>query len=634
MQIVITELDSYAVEELIAALKLADDQYFNDEESFLEDSEYDVVKRYAQQLDPSNEYFGRIGSVVRGGKVNLPTPMGSLDQVYTGDTAKWVAKYTLTDDQFVVSDKLDGNSALVVYGRNGKLQAAYSRGDGYQGADITRHILKMPGVPKEINTYGEVVMVRAENIISPANFKRINTGKFSRGGRIYKNPRNMVAGQMNASEVHQEILNIIDTVAYEVVGSTMAKSDQFVFLADAGFKIAAHTIVAAANLNDIFLADLLNIRRRVTEYEIDGIVIDVNSSTTRARIATTDLNPTYSVKFKIADINNNVITTVTHVEYNISKGGYCKPTVHIEPVNLVGVTIRKCTGFNAGFIRDNHIGPGAKVRIQRMGDVIPNIIEVIHPAAGGGQMPEVAGHWSPSGVDFIIDDAHENETVAFEQLKEFFAALEVDYLGEGNLKPMFEAGFRTPEMIIPLTQEDFGSLLGSLAIGKKIFAGMRKAFTNVPIYKLMGAHPSTGRGVGSRKVKKLYEAWNGDMSQCSNIDAIVAVPGFDKKTATKIVGGIDEFNKFLKAIEPHITLSKFEAKKEGHLSGKVFVFTGFRSAELEQKIVDAGGSIGSGVSSKTSYLVTAEPNSTSGKAKKARDAGIAVIGQEELKAMI
>jgi len=630
----ISAIESYTTEELISFLEKADSQYFNDEESFLEDNEYDAIKQYAHTLDPTNAYFGRIGSTVRGGKVDLPSRMGSLDQVYSGDTKKWIKKYGLENDNFVISDKLDGNSVLLVYGRNGKFQSAYTRGDGFQGADITRHALKMPSIPKVIEATGETVMIRAENIISPANFKIVNTGRWSRGGRVYKNPRNMVAGQMNASEVDQMILNMIDCIAYEVIGAPMSKCSQFEFLQDNGFKTAVFDIYPATSMDDLNLAEILGARRRDTKYEIDGIVIDVDSLKTRQRIATEDLNPTYSVKFKIADANNTAVTEVTNVDWNLSKNGYWKPRVQFKAVQLVGVTIQNASGFNAKFIKDNNIGPGAKIRITRSGDVIPFIQEVVSPAPDGAQMPTGAGHWSPSGVDFIIDDAHANETVAFEQLKDFFASMEVDHLGEGNLKPMFEAGFVKPEMIIPMTQEDFGSVLGSLAIGKKIFAGMRKSFTNVPVYKLMGAHPAMGRGVGVRKMKKLYEAFEGDMTKCDNVDAIIAVDGFDKKTATKIVNGYPEFMAFLAAIDPYVTYAKYEAKKQGTLSGKVFVFTGFRSSDLEAQIIERGGAMGSSVSSKTSYLVTAEPNSTSGKAVKARAAGVAVIGVDELKAML
>jgi DNA ligase (NAD+) len=365
---------------VIELLKAADDAFFNDQEPLMEDNQYDALKQYAQKTSPADAYFTGIGSAVRGGKIKLPYKMGSLNQVYQGDYVRWIAKHGLTTDLIVISDKLDGASAMLVYDTDGKLQIAYSRGDGEEGADITRHVSKIHNVPKQItNLTGDTVTIRAENIISPASFSRINTGKFARGGRIYKNPRNMVSGLMNSSENHPEVYTAIDTVAYEIVGSKMAKVDQLEQLAKWGFKVAEYSIGQADYWNDDRLTKLLNDRRAVTEYEIDGIVIDIDAAATRARLATDELNPEYAVKFKVADSSNLAVATVRQVEWNVSKDGYYKPRVQIHPVDLVGVTISNLTGFNAKFIKDNGIGPGAKIEITRAGDVIPQILRCIEP---------------------------------------------------------------------------------------------------------------------------------------------------------------------------------------------------------------------------------------------------------------
>ena len=242
--------------------------------------------------------------------------------------------------------------------------------------------------------------------------------------------------------------------------------------------------------------------------------------------------------------------------------------------------------------------------------------------------------WNPNNVDAILVDVQNNATVKFERLNDFFASIDVPHLGEGNLRKMFDLGFDVPEMIITLTQEDLCSLVDSTSIGKKIFTGMRAKFTNIPLYDLMGSHASLGRGVGKRKMKKLYEAFAGDMSKCTDIAAIVAVDGFAPKTANKIQSGYTEFLKFLADISYIVTIAPYQTKKVGSFTGKTVVFTGFRDAVLEAKVVDVGGKMGTTVSSKTTYLVTAEANSTSGKAVKARELGVTVIGVAELKGML
>lgn len=630
---VVGSFDDIPISTIIGMLIAADNAYFNDEDTFLEDSQYDALKQYAQQTSPADPYFTGVGSAVRGGKVALPHKMGSLNQVYPGDYVKWVASNRIATEQVVLSDKLDGASTLLVYDAPGSFQIGYSRGDGFEGADISRHLRQM-GIPSKIaNATGKSVAIRAENIITPASFTTANTGKLSRGGRIYKNPRNMVSGLMNSSENNPQIYQYIDTVTYEIVGSSLPKSEQLKQLQEWGFRVVKYSLHKAGDLNDEKLTEILVARRAASIYELDGVVLDIDSDVVRARLATDELNPEYAVKYKVADSSNYAIATVKGVEWNLSKDGYYKPRVQIEPVDLVGVTIQNFTGFNAKFIKDNGIGPGAKISVTRSGDVIPFICGCVEPV--DPQMPDDPdAEWTETGVDLILADVANNETVKFERLTNFFSSLDVAHLGDGNLMKIFEMGFDVPEKIIPLAHDDIGNLVGSSSIGKKIHASLRERLTDIFWYQLAGAHHAFGRGVGVRKMKKLWDAFKGDITQLQNFGAVIAVEGFDKKTATKIAAGYEPFMQFVELVKPYVTFKPYEAPKEGVLSGMTLVFTGFRSSEMEKQVVEAGGKMGSTVSSKTTYLVTAEPDSTSGKAKKAREIGVKVVGLDELKAML
>jgi NAD-dependent DNA ligase len=374
----------------------------------------------------------------------------------------------------------------------------------------------------------------------------------------------------------------------------------------------------------------LESRREKSEYELDGLVLDVNSIEERARLVGKELNPGYAVKYKVADASNLAEATVVDVEWNVSKDGYLKPRVKIDPVELVGVTVTYATGFNAKFIKDNGIGPGAIIKITRSGDVIPFILETITPS-NDVEMPD--GNWTETGVDLIVKDVASNETVKYEQLLDFFTTIDVPALKEGNLQTLFEAGFTAPEDIITLTEAELCSLIGK-AIGKKIFVGLREKLTDIPEYKLMGAHPAFGRGVGVRKMKKLWEAFQGDMALCKTPVNILQVEGFEHKTATKIANGYAKYQEFWNCVSMYITFSKYEQPKQGSFSGQTVVFTGFRSKEMEQQIEEQGGKIGSGVSSSTTLLVADDPSSTSGKAGKARQLGIKIISISELQAML
>lgn len=629
---VLSSFEDFPFSQIIEVLQSADDLYSNDGESFLTDEQYDTLKRYAHGLEPGNVYFTGIGSGVRGSKVKLPFKMGSLTQVYEGETEEWIAKYNLDDDQVVVTEKLDGVSVLVVYNEKGKLQIAYSRGDGLEGADVTRHISKMKSVPQTVKN---MTVVRAEAIISKKSFKKVQPLAKSRSGKPYKNARNMMAGVMNASENDEVVYKFIDVVGYEVIRPAgIPKRQQLKLLAENGFITPKFCSAPGKWFNDEKLAGILEEYRDDSNYEIDGLVLDVDNAERRQKINPTKdtLNPEYARKFKIADASNLAIATVKEVQWNVSKDGYLKPRVKIEPVELVGVTVQHATGFNAKFIKDNKIGPGAKIKITRSGDVIPFILGVEKPAKA--QMPTEDAEWTKTGVDLVLKNAGDNKTVKFEQLNDFFASIDAPNLREGNLKKIFDAGFETPEEIIELTQEDFASLLGSQVMGKKVFTGLREKLTNIPLYVLMGSHPAFGRGVGVRKMKKLYEAFEGRMEMCKSVPNITQVEGFDHKTASKVANGWPAFVKFRERTKKYIKVAAYEAKKTGSLSGSSFCFTGFRSKELEAAIEELGGKVSSSVSSKLTYLVAEDKDSTSGKAKKARELGVKVIGPEELRQLV
>lgn len=630
--------EEYTTKEICEVLTLADDLYFNGGDSLLSDFDYDALKRYAQCSDPTNSYFLGVGSSIRGGKVTLPFEMGSLDQTYEGEIVDWIKKWNIEDKIGVVSDKLDGASAMVVYDSTGSFQIAYSRGNGKEGADISRHLSIMPSIKQKIDI-DKPLVVRGENIISKNNFVLAQTLMVNKGSRKYKNARNMVSGLMNSSSNDSEVYQYIDFVAYEIVGSELSKDDQLLLLNQLGFKVVEYSLMVFGNMNDTSLSTFLQDRKKQTAYDIDGLVIEVCDASTRAIINPTraTLNPAFATKYKIADLDNTAIATVVDVEINISKHGYLKPRVQIVPVDLVGVTITWATGFNMRFIIDNQIGPGSQIGITRAGDVVPFIANVIQP------MPiddydswfynkiEEFGTcwWSETFVDLVIADASNNDTVKYQQLIDFFNSIDAPYLGEGNLFKIFEMGFETPESIILLTQEDISSLVGSVIMGKKIFTGLREKLTNIPMYKLMGAHPAFGRGVGRRKMKSLYEAFAGDWHLCADAYNIMPVAGFDTKTADKIATGYPKFKQFVDEINHVIAIQPYVAPIEGKFTNKIIVFTGFRDSTLEKQVELAGGKMGSSVSSKTYMVVTNDPTGSSSKLTKARSLNIPVLNINE-----
>jgi len=625
-------IDQLDISEIIDVLETADDLYYNDDtESFLTDEQYDAIRRYAERAYPQHIYFTGIGSDVRGGKVKLPFQLGSLDQVYEGEIVDWIKKNSLQDEDHVLTDKLDGTSALLIYGDDGKLQIAYSRGNGIEGADITRHVRKIPCIPQSI---GRPMVVRGEMIFPKEVFEKLKEKVRNRAGKQYKNPRNMVAGVMNAKENPTIVYDDLHFVAYDVISETKAKHKQLQLLTNKGFLTPYWITWTGNTMSDSTLTLHLNTRRKACKYEIDGIVIDVDSADVREKMNPTraTLNPAYAVKYKIADENNQAVTTVSGVDWNLSKHGYWKPRIQFEPVELCGVTISNCTGFNAKFIYDNNISKGAKIRIVRSGDVTP-FCQTVVEQSDVWQEPDGDWEWNETGVDAIHPESHNLEVVRINQMIDFFSAIDAPFLKKGNVQKLFEAGFDTIESIIKASERELVSALGEN--GKKAFEGLRKVLDGIPLYKLMGAY-SNERGIGVRRMKMLNDALGENtLRKLTDVSQIASVERFDVKTAEKVIAAVGKFNKFFSTVDNFISFADTSiTQSSGSMKGEKVVFTGFRDKQLQEAVEAAGGTMQSSVSSKTTIVVTTNPDSNTGKIKKARDLGIKIIGLDDFKDMV
>jgi DNA ligase (NAD+) len=234
-------------------------------------------------INPKNLFLAQVGSDVRGGKVPLPYPMGSLDQVYEGETIQWVRNNGWEDEDFVLTDKEDGTSAVNLY-KGRKLSIAYSRGNGFEGADITRHICRIAACPQSY-TDNEVpanIAIRAEVIMEEAVFAAQKAQAESEGGRIYKNARNYVAGRMNASASPEVFYNSVRVIGTSVVDPKMGKLEQLQTMERMGYEVPHYIVVPGRDLTDEFLISYLAARRANSVTAIDGIVIDVDNAATFA----------------------------------------------------------------------------------------------------------------------------------------------------------------------------------------------------------------------------------------------------------------------------------------------------------------------------------------------------------------
>ena len=400
-----------------------------------------------------------------------------------------------------------------------------------------------------------------------------------------------------------------------------------------GFRVTPYTVFSTGELSADGLRKLVETAKSESPTELDGVVITIDryDEIDSMRRSKTTLNPEHSIKYKVNA--EGVTTEVVDVLWEVSKSGFFKPRVQIKPVNIGGVTITYATGFNGKFIYDNGIGPGAKVLITRQGDVIPMVSEVLHSVAP--KMPTDAYDWNDNGVEIITTDEN-NPDVKFKLLLSFVETLQVELLKESTLSEVFKRLKLADEdyadsirIIFGLLDGEWVKLVG--ANGNKIADSLRRRGENMTLETFLGAVKYLGFGFGVRKAKALLSQMSYDDLLVAKEADIATLDGFDTKTAKKIFNGIQDANALLEDLMNDGFITLIKEVKTSELKGLNVVFTGFRDPDLEKAIEAAGGKVGSGVSSKTTHLLTTDPKSNSGKAKKARDLGVKVWSPEQFK---
>jgi DNA ligase (NAD+) len=619
-------MNQLSQQETIRLLETYDEAYERGD-SIVSDIDYDQTKRAAQKRFPNDPYFIRVGSQVRGGEVLLPYQMGSLDQVHEGEYEKWLAKYGIEDKDVFDSYKLDGMSGMVQYNL-GNLQVGYQRGDGTNGFDMTRHLQYIKNLP-QIIAHDGYLTVRGELIMAKETFDTKWSSEFA-------NPRNMVSGIINRKVSDTEALSDIDFVVYQIVASNIpgtgeSQTKDLEILQSLGFTVVEGELNKAGDHNDDTLAAQLKKFRKLSKYELDGIVITINNAVDRKKLSnSSSINPEYSVKFKMLDKDSIVETTVVDVHYELSQHGFFKPRVEVVPVSLFGTVVTFATGFNGRFIVDNGVGPGAIIKITKGGSVIPDILEVVSPA--DQKLPAESWHWNKTNTEFRVDNYDNHPDVIFKQVLQFFVTLEIDLLKEASLSTAIDhfglKGKSYDEIvttIFGLLEPEWVRVIGSN--GSKIYASLQRKSTSMTLETYLGAVKHLGFGFGVRKAKALLrglddpsDVWNLTINEIEQID------GFDK-TAGAIVAGLPKAKALLDALDIQTVVQQ----KTSELAGLNVVFTGFRDKEFQDRLERAGAKVGTSVSKKTTHVLTAEPNSSSSKAIKARELGIITMSLEEFK---
>lgn len=596
------------VKEIVAALRKADDAYFNSGSPIMTDDEYDNMREYLSNLAPHHPYLSSVGSPIRENPVKLNRPMPSLNQLHTTkDLENWINRYNI--DEVAIMDKMDGNSVRLIFDAEEGFKASFSRGDALEGTDITRHIN-----PSLINfpNIREDVIIRAEVEMSDTSHQLL----VGEGIIDYKTPLSTVSGTLNRNNMaHESVYSHLEIFAFEVeYGKEFeTKEGEIKWLEEKGFKVPYTTTVKLGKdfqLTNEYLSESINTRKKLHDFGMDGIVVYCNDAKRRQELEK-DLaagdNPRGAFKFKTRATDNTADITVTGIEWNISKHGVFKPTVLFEPVMIDGVTISRATGFNAKFIVDNSVGVGTTAKITRSGDVIPYIYEIIKGTSPS--LPDVEYEWNATEVDIISKEETKEQII--NKLTSFSESMGIDGLREGTITKLYEIlDVKNFEDIVLLNDAKLIAAAGPKN-ADKIHASLKDVLSNVEMATLMGSTTLFGSGVGVRMMKAATNALTDDFTSWT-FEKLTKVEGFGEINARKIIDGLEDFSKFYDKVKDHIGLKDGNSNNVGgtSLQGINVCFTGIRDRDLEKYIVSEGGRLQSSVNGKTNILVYKGTNSS------------------------
>lgn len=628
-------------DELETVIIYAADKYYNNT-PVITDAIYDILIDFLKLKKPKSKVLKNIGAKVKGSnKVKLDYWLGSMDKIKptSNQLIIWMKKY---NPPYNLSDKLDGISALLVYDFNGSIKL-FTRGTADEGRDISVLVkyLKLPSYENvltycnknKINGDKNLIAFRGELIMKDKTFKDNWSDKF-------KNGRNTVSGLVNSKNINSNLAIDTDLVLYEVVDPFYKINKQLDIIKDLGFNIVVNKTFNQELTYDM-LSKYLKERRNKGDYEVDGIIVTYSNNKERNIKG----NPEYAFAFK--DILEDQITKtkIIEIEWNISKDGYIKPTLLLEPISIGGVEIKRATGNNAKFIVDNVLGPGAEIEIIRSGDVIPKVHKVLKKASSGNpELPKGKWVWNETNVDIKINNISDNSDVLIKNIYHFFSTLDTKGLGEKNIEKIINAGLNTIPKILDANENDFLKVEGfGEKMANNLVESIKSAMTNISLARFMAASNKLGHGLGEERMKQVLSVYPNLLNDYKKwtkqdfINNIKEINGWEDKTSTLLVNNFGEFMNFYNSIKKFITIETKKKVTKGKLLDKIFVLSGFRDNELQTKIEELGGKNGTTISKNTDYLVVKDQSiidNPTGKVKKAQDIGIKIITKVMLEKML
>ena len=636
----------------------------------ISDFEFDTKLKQLQDLESKHpEYFDENSPTVRvGGTVtkNFETivhdnRMYSLDNSYSKeDLLDWeVRAQKILGNvllSYVCELKYDGASINITY-ENGKLKRAVTRGDGFQGDDVTNNIKTIKAVPIQLKgDFPDKFDIRGEIILPLAGFEKMNQELIEIGETPYANPRNTASGSLKLQDSAEVAKRPLDCLLYSLVGTNLPFSSHFEGLEKArqwGFKVPTQSKLANS-MNEVFeFIEYWDKHRHDLPYETDGVVVKVNDLYHQEELGYTAKSPRWAIAYKFKA--EQVSTILNSISYQVGRTGAITPVANLEPVQLAGTVVKRASLHNADQIEKLDIRVGDEVFVEKGGEIIPKIIGV-----------DLSKRPSDSVVTEYITNCPECDThlerkegEANHYCPNFYGcppqiigriqhyitrkAMDIEGLGGETVALLFNNGLVTNYADLYELKKEQVVVLERMAdkSAENLINGIEKS-KGIKFDRVLYALGI--RYVGETVAKKLAKHYKSiDAIASASLENLITVDEIGEKIAQSVIEFFqnDENRIIIERLKNYgVQLELIEEENTSvsdKLSGKIFVVSGvfekFSRDELKKAIEDNGGKVGSSISAKTNYVVAGE-NMGPAKLEKANQLGIAIISETDFEALI
>lgn len=658
------------IKELRDLINYHNRQYYVYDNPVISDAEYDKLMRELEELEKKfPELITPDSPTQRVGGEPLPyfaqvvhrTPMMSLANAFSADELRDFHRRVVgtvgEDVQYVVELKIDGLAISITY-ENGLFKTASTRGDGLVGEDVTQNVRTIKSVPLKLDfPEGQapaVLEVRGEVYLPKEDFRKLNEEREEEGLPLFANPRNAAAGSLRQLDpkitAKRPLAVFVYQLGYAEGVEFETHYEVLEFFKKIGLRVNPHVVLFDKFDDVVDYCLSWNEKRHDLPYEIDGMVIKVNSLRQQEILGATAKSPRWAIAYKFPAEQKT--TVVKDIIVRVGRTGVLTPTAILEPVRVAGSTVSKATLHNEDYIKEKDIKIGDTVIIHKAGDVIPEVVEVVKEKRTGKErdfeMPRRCPECGSEAIRLPGEAAYRctNTTGCPAQIKrsiEHFAsrdAMDIRGLGpaivsllisQGLIKDAADLYYLKREDLVPLErmgEKSAANLLSAIEESKKR-----------PLDRLIYALGIPY--VGSRTASLLSEAF-GSISELekATYEDLIKVPEIGDKIAESILAFFrqEQVRDLLARLKAAGVNMEAKKREEGPrpLEGLTFVLTGtlekYTRQQAKELIEELGGRVTGSVSKKTDYVVVGkDPGS---KYENALKLGIKILNEAEFEEMV